>query len=204
MVREKKPSLDGKNLKIAREILFDIVNLFEKHQINYHLEGGTLLGIVRDHDLLPWDYDIDISIPESEVSKVSELRLDLLLRGYKFTKRKSQFDFGPIKKDHYSIFKVKPLLRYISHLVFPSALNNLIALDIFVKVADENYTYWQAKGKVMRVSNDYYKSFELVEYMGRQLRVPLNYRQYLTEKYGDWSVPVKEWDCGEHEGTIVK
>jgi len=34
--------------------------------------------------------------------------------------------------------------------------------------------------------------------------VPNAYRDYLTEKYGDWSVPVKEWDCAVDERTLVE
>jgi lipopolysaccharide cholinephosphotransferase len=54
----------------------------------------------------------------------------------------------------------------------------------------------------MRVENRFYESSETVEYHGRALKAPNCFKDFLTEKYGDWSVPVKEWSCSEHELTI--
>jgi len=201
-VRKKTANLTGRNLQLARKLLLDVVSLFEKNSINYHLEGGTLLGIVRDNDLLPWDHDVDISVPDSDVSKLKTLGPELLKLGYKFSKRKSHLEFGPINRGSYSLFKVKPMLKYLGHMVAPHLFYDLIVLDIFIKSSDETYTYWQAQGKVMRVESKYYESYELVPYRGVQLRAPNLYRDYLTEKYGDWSVVVKEWQCGNDEKTI--
>ena len=40
----------------------EIIDLLNKKNIPYYLEGGALLGSVRDADLLPWDNDTDLSI----------------------------------------------------------------------------------------------------------------------------------------------
>ena len=47
-------------------MLFYSTDFLTKHGIKYFLEGGTLLGIVRDGDLLPWDHEVDISIDYSD------------------------------------------------------------------------------------------------------------------------------------------
>ena len=72
-----KAQLTQKNLIRARRILVDVVELLEKHNIDYHLEGGTLLGIVRDKDFLPWDHDVDISISKDNVESFLRLRRKL-------------------------------------------------------------------------------------------------------------------------------
>lgn len=66
--------IKGSNLKKARKLLNDIVDYLEKQKIDYHLEGGTLLGFVRDGEFLEWDHDIDLSIPSSFAA-------DFILRG---------------------------------------------------------------------------------------------------------------------------
>ena len=45
-----------------RQQFIEIIDLLNGKDIPYHLEGGVLLGIVRDGDLLPWDNDTDLSI----------------------------------------------------------------------------------------------------------------------------------------------
>jgi lipopolysaccharide cholinephosphotransferase len=79
----------------------------------------------------------------------------------------------------------------------------MIVADIFVKFDDNNYTYWQAMEKIMRVNKIFYSSFETVEYKGRSFKVPFKYKEYLTEKYGDWSTPIEKWSCGEDENTVI-
>lgn len=197
-----KSVLTKRNLSSAREILFTVTSMLDKNNILYHLEGGTLLGLVRDRDLLPWDDDVDISIPEKYSLDFLKLKLDLLKKGYKISVRRSNIEVGPIKKSQYSVFKVKPIMGYFLSWFKPRGNKHLVVLDIFIKVNDATHTYWQAKEKVMRVDNKYYRSYETVQYMERELKVPNEVESYLTEKYGDWRTPVKEWNCGINELTI--
>lgn len=44
------------------------IALLKKREINYWLDCGTLLGIVRDQNLLPWDTDLDIGIFKQDLS----------------------------------------------------------------------------------------------------------------------------------------
>jgi phosphorylcholine metabolism protein LicD len=197
------PKLTDKNLLRANKVLFDVIDFFEKENIIYYLEGGTLLGIVRDGRLLPWDHDIDLSISVRDADLFAKNKKKLAKKGYRITEQKIHKDLGGFKKGDYRIFKVKKFLPSILKFFFPIFNRYMIVADIFVKANDENYTYWQAMEKIMRVDKKYYSSNELVEYMGRKIKAPLDYKGYLTEKYGDWSIPKKEWVCGKDEKTIV-
>lgn len=198
-----KPSLTKRNLKRAHRVLFDTIDFLNKEGINYYLEGGTLLGIVRDKGLLPWDYDVDLSISECDAEKFAEKAHKLLINGYRVTKRKVDDDIEGLKKGSYRIFKVKRFWPSILKGIFPIFNKHMIVADIFVKFDDENYTYWQAMEKIMRVKKDFYSSFETIEYKGKLFKVPFKYKDYLTEKYGEWSIPVKNWSCGNDENTVI-
>ncbi len=193
--------VDEKLLK-ARKLLLFITDVLNENNIEYHLEGGTLLGIVRDGDLLPWDDDIDISIDISEAPKLKALQKVFWKKGLKLSIRKSEKSFGPIKKGQIRIFKVKPMAFNLWNLFDRNYSKRAMVADILVKCSDNTHTYWQAKDNFLRVSNIHYKGFETVEYMGHSYKAPLQFKEYLTAKYGDWSIQVKEWNCKYDEKTI--
>lgn len=201
MVRH--PKLTNKNLIRARKVLIDVINFMENENIRYFLEGGTLLGIIRDGDLLAWDHDIDLSISVIDAEKFFNNKKKLFKKGYRVTQKKIHKDIGAYKKGQYRIFKVKRFLPSILKGIFPIFHKYMVVADIFVKADDDKYTYWQAMEKIMRVDKKYYSSFETVEYLGETIRIPYDYKGYLTEKYGDWSTPQKVWVCGNDEKTII-
>lgn len=48
--------------KVAMDILSELDRVCKKNNINYFLAFGSLLGAIRDHSQIPWDYDIDTVI----------------------------------------------------------------------------------------------------------------------------------------------
>ena len=49
-------------------IFKEVVKILNDNKINYWICHGTLLGIVRENRLLPWDHDIDFAIWDDEYS----------------------------------------------------------------------------------------------------------------------------------------
>ena len=201
---KNQPKLTEKNLIRARKVMFDVIEFMDDEGIEYCLEGGTLLGIVRDGDLLPWDHDIDLSILYKDANKFAERIPSLINKGYRVTKGKVDKETKGLKKGEYRVFKVKRLIPSIFKIIFPIFKRYMVVADVFVKFKEDDNIYWQAMEKTMRVNEIYYSSNETVEYMGKKLSVPYKYKEYLTEKYGDWSIPQKDWSCGTDEKTIIE
>ena len=51
------------------------VQILNNNNINFWLCHGTLLGIIRENRLLPWDHDIDFGIWSDEHSKEEILKI---------------------------------------------------------------------------------------------------------------------------------
>ena len=49
--------------------LVDSVRILEDVQQNYWVCHGTLLGIIRDKNLIPWDNDIDLGVWKKNLKK---------------------------------------------------------------------------------------------------------------------------------------
>lgn len=61
-----------------QSILKDILSVFadycDSHNLFYSLYGGTMLGAVRHHDIIPWDDDVDVCMPRPDYEKLIALQ----------------------------------------------------------------------------------------------------------------------------------
>ena len=66
-------SLHDHYLDRIKRMLFESLDIFEKYSIKYWIDDGTLLGIIRDGDLIPWDHDVDVGISGESASKLMSI-----------------------------------------------------------------------------------------------------------------------------------
>lgn len=75
----------------VQNIIWNIMEIIgpiiEKHNWNYYMLGGTLIGAIRHNGFIPWDDDLDIGIPREDYDEflnciVSELPSFLKLNTY--------------------------------------------------------------------------------------------------------------------------
>lgn len=75
------------------------INTFNKFKINYWVCQGTLLGIIRDQSLIPWDPDIDLAILKKNFN---EKLIKKIMKKNGFIRKKKFF-----KNDNLITFKKK-------------------------------------------------------------------------------------------------
>lgn len=59
--------------EIIKNILLDTVSILNENKIPYLITAGTLLGIIRDNDIIPGDPDADMCVYFSDIKKILNL-----------------------------------------------------------------------------------------------------------------------------------
>ena len=194
MARKKARPVDPQRLKA---LFLDVCDTLTELGVNYHLEGGTLLGLIREQRLLPWDPDTDVSMMREDLDRLPAIIRSLKSKGWRVSIRHYETN-APTYAPAGAIRMIKVKGR--SKWYFTP---DTTCCDIFIKTRHEGHVYWQAKKCTMRVPEHHYSGFEVVNWEDRPLHVPVDAKGYLTAKYGNWSVPVKQWSA-RNELTIVK
>ena len=55
-------------------ILQDFMRFCEEHNLRYFIAGGALIGVMRHKGFIPWDDDIDVSMPRPDYDKFISLK----------------------------------------------------------------------------------------------------------------------------------
>lgn len=152
---------------LAHQALLDVRHCFAASGLEFFLMSGTLLGVVRDGQLLEHDYDIDIGV-DDRVGFESVLS--------------AMFGSG--------------CFSYISGFqdAFVCFMHvNGVKVDIFFHYAALGDAY-RHRSRYVAWDNTRFALAE-TSFLGKRFLVPENASQYLTENYGDWSCPVAHYDA---------
>jgi len=181
-------SLTGKNLEAAMRMLERVSGVLDAADIKYCLDAGTLLGIVRENRLLPWDNDMDMAVSRTELPKLEAALDEIRALGYKARINKHVKDDPPMLMTEPRIVKV-----WVPEFVFLRA----VILDIFIKTkVDDEYTWAEGTKRYARksVPAHFHDELTRIEFAGNSYPIPADAEGYLTQRYGDWRTPKKDWD----------
>ncbi|OAD21065.1 LicD-like protein, partial [Candidatus Thiomargarita nelsonii] len=67
-----------------KELLFFTEDLLTKHGIFHWLDYGSLLGALRNQEIIPWDTDVDFGFLKADMEKVLALKSKVSKAGYYF------------------------------------------------------------------------------------------------------------------------
>ena len=189
-------TLEGKNKVIAERMLQNVATIFKNCNIDYWIEGGTLLGIRRENRLLPWDNDIDVSINQDQIDKLDDFYTELKKAGYRVRTRYFDSTYEFFAKDAIRMIKIREKR-------FFGLLKGAVCLDVFIKYPKNGNSYWQIDNKTKCVPSKFYQTFGNIEFKGFVYNIPALTDEYLTYRYGDWQKPVKDWDTSKDDNAIA-
>ena len=150
--REERDFIIKEELPVSaiRDIEVDILRTFvefcHQHGLRYFLAGGTLIGAVRHEGFVPWDDDMDVSMPRPDFERFRELTADgrlgpYILRSIIHTPELHARPFDRLVDTRY-MAKVKADQPFI-----PPWLD-IHALDGLPEDGVENHRHWNAVGRL--------------------------------------------------------
>jgi hypothetical protein len=191
----------------------DFLNIVELHpEFKYLAYSGTLLGLIREENLITWDHDVDIvSLPGDNSDKLLEnIRLSMCEKGFACSELENGFQFkktGGRKIDLQSLNEQEisnnlyyVLDWYVFRSSFKSPFMNTLSLVLakldnlcvgklnLFKVIGKKFSIYSKMQ--YRVPKEYLKASKVKDYYGRSVIVPYDSEAVLVELYGeDWKIP---------------
>lgn len=169
----------------AEQALRDTLALLERNGVRAFVLSGTFLGAVREQAILEHDYDIDLGVMAAETDPQ---QLEALLRStppFHCIAAASQIRLER-DADGRLVRRCIPVLYKLRH-------ENGIVADIFLHYREDGLL-WHGSSQY-RWDN---AEFTLARYSlaGLQVQGPEDADRYLTENYGNWRVPKRDFHCG--------
>ena len=160
----------------VQSILSELPNLF-------FFDMGTLLGIIRDGKLIRRDLDIDVAVYAEDEASIDAVRAHLRRSGLDLQYIFSVEGVGSVE-DSYSFHGIRVDINY------------------YRRGGGKDYCYLlYDEDKVVRLSCNPVRNTRLHLFGNTQICVPEDPETYLTNRYGQWRIPDKNYKYWEGPST---
>ena len=157
-----------KNMQmLCQELLDFVVNICNKHDINYWLVGGNLMGAIRNEGYIPWDDDMDIGMMRKDFHTFNDIISDEV-KNYNLEKYIKVNIYPIIRKNFVQAFTIlncitpdNDIIATIDIFPYDFAKDKNITLDEFCEFRNEFFVRLSSKDNINDIVNDYYKKFNL-------------------------------------------
>ena len=171
-------------------LLIESAEFFSRHGIHYWLDGGSLLGIVREQGLLSWDRDVDFGFHAHQEQAIFE--------AFVFEGKPHRTDIGDVG------FVLESGLFYVPNWgrdyagnpapiprIYFSPINRLYAdLYPYYRTAPGKFGIGRIGPFTYDINEQNVLELSSLEWNGSMILTPSNAENYLAQRFGnDWHVP---------------
>jgi FkbM family methyltransferase len=168
-----------KNLTERNYTLQKLTKILEKLKINYFLEGGILLGLIRNKNFIKWDHDVELGVFSNKLSKKKIIKI--------------------LNEAHENNL----VISYVDH-----TLNNLkinLTEHWHTKFTiigfKKNNNFYERD--MYRYPSKFLKKLDKINFLGKKYYIPYNVQNFLEWVYGDWKKEVKSRNISDYYNSKV-
>ena len=152
----------------------EIIEILNDLKVYFFIQGGVLLGAVRNKDFIRWDWDVEISLFSKEfLIKKNLIREALLKKGFK------------IYKENYNEDKIKiDVYKYQNYETTGYTLFGWL----YNKYKDQSL-----RGEI-NIPASFINNMEKMKFHNIEINCPGPVEEYLKYQYGNWKQELRSDD----------
>jgi len=176
--------------------LSNVKDIFDADDIFFWLEAGSLLGAIRDNDIIIGDNDADISFWARDSIKVFRLKSEFEKRGYGFVIGGSKFEIHNLKTNEHLVCLYPATIKnnYLIKLERTYILRRIGTWLHILNISCFDYLTWKLMIFFRLYTDAFVRcpayiigDFDTILFHKRIYNIPEHSESYLTFKYGnDW------------------
>lgn len=171
-----------RNYELAKNGLLKLREVFNARKIGWYIAGGTLLGCIRDNNLIPHDEDMDIYVLPG--TSLPFARVGLEEAG--FTTLKQDYQGFVSLVPHAGCWKARAELPWDVHI--DVMLLHERPGQYYIHMDKGPWVGPQIGGHPTFQKQVFPKPPSIIKrtFLGEEFPVPENFEELLTVEYGDW------------------
>ena len=183
-----QPFSNTSSLRLGRSIINKLSELALVRNVPLVIDFGTLLGLTRDGDIIPWDDDIDFSVPIEFGAQTEALLAEFV----KSSHENVEWRIAKVTD------KKQQIVGYWLKFSDPSDKMIEFTTSLCLRQNKNGNSEHMPSLGMWYAPELHFKHVDTIDWQGCVIQVPCQHLEYLTFQYGDWQTPKKDIQLSDY------
>lgn len=183
-----EPFRNPETLAFGQRIITNLCRLAASQDVPLIVDFGTLLGIIRDGDIIPWDDDIDFAIAKDKAPALVHVLKAFIAE----SPDKVEWRIEELKSQSGETLGL--LLRFTDH----SGVHTSFSTSFGFREFKDGVAHHMPSLGMWHGPEKHFLTFEKIDWMGTKINIPCEHDAYLTYQYGDWKTPKQDMQLSDY------